>query len=458
MWGLETDSAVAQGLGYRHGSQSTAEHQLTRCIGVCCAITPNTATYAITAVSMVGVLVRPWNLSEAVSACVGAALLVVAGLIPWSEAFAAVAKGNDVYLFLVGMMMLSELARAEGLFDYLATLCVREAHGSAKRLFLLVYGVGTLVTIFMSNDATAVVLTPAVLAVSRRAKVAPLPYLLICALIANAASFVLPISNPANLVIFGQSMPPLGTWVWRFSIPSLLAILSTYWVLKTIYREDLKLSVAQDIDILPLSTSGKLAAMGVVLTVLVLLGASALAIPLGLPTVVTAGSICIAVMLYKRESPMHILRHISWSVLTLVAGLFVLVEGLRRTGTLDVLGTWLHAAGTTSSAGAAVLTGTAIAFTSNLINNLPAGLIAGTVAASADADPVIRSAIAIGIDLGPNLSITGSLATILWIVAIRREGEHVSAWQFLKVGAIAMPVALTFALLGLLFQNQSFLR
>jgi len=71
---------------------------------------------------------------------------------------------------------------------------------------------------------------------------------------------------------------------------------------------------------------------------------------------------------------------------------------------------------------------------------------------------VVRSAIAIGVDLGPNLSITGSLATILWLVAIRREGEHVSAWQFLKVGAMAMPVALFCALLGLLLQHLAFLR
>ena len=87
--------------------------------------------------------------------------------------------------------------------------------GSCSRLFLLVYGVGTLVTIFMSNDATAVVLTPAILTAVRKAKVTPLPYLFVCALIANAASFVLPISNPANLVVFHTGMPPLGTMAGR---------------------------------------------------------------------------------------------------------------------------------------------------------------------------------------------------------------------------------------------------
>ena len=82
---------------------------------------------------------------------------------------------------------------------------MRHSHGSAKRLFLIVYIVGTIVTVLLSNDATAVVLTPAVYAATRAAKVEPLPYLFICAFIANAASFVLPISNPANLVVFGTA-------------------------------------------------------------------------------------------------------------------------------------------------------------------------------------------------------------------------------------------------------------
>src|SRR5258707_3444594 len=151
-------------------------------------------------------------------------MLVVLKLLPWKEALEAAAKGMDVYLFLIGMMLLAEVARKEGLFDWLAAQAVRHAKGSAKRLFLIVYGVGTLVTMFLSNDATAVVLTPAVYAATPAAKVEPLPYLFICAFIANAASFVLPISNPANLVIFGTQMPPLARWLYQFTLPSIASI------------------------------------------------------------------------------------------------------------------------------------------------------------------------------------------------------------------------------------------
>ena len=96
------------------------------------------------------------------------------------------------------MMLLAEVARQEGLFGWLAAQAVRHSQGSAKRLFLIVYVVGTIVTVLLSNDTTAVVLTPAVYAATRAAGVEPLPYLFVCAFIANAASFVLPISKSSQ--------------------------------------------------------------------------------------------------------------------------------------------------------------------------------------------------------------------------------------------------------------------
>jgi len=155
-------------------------------------------------------------------------LLLGLGLLPFSEALKAAGKGSDVYLFLAGMMLLSETARREGLFDWVAAYAVNKANRSPKRLFLLIYGVGVLVTALMSNDAPAVVLTPAVFAVVRKAKVDTLPYLFNCAFIANAASFVLPISNPANLVLYGDHTPPLGLWLASFAAPSILSVVATY--------------------------------------------------------------------------------------------------------------------------------------------------------------------------------------------------------------------------------------
>lgn len=95
---------------------------------------------SIAGVATAGVIIRPWRIPEYLFACGGAALLVGFGLLSWPLALAAVLKGTDVSLFLIGMMVLAALASREGLFDYLAALAVRQAKGSARRLFLIVYG------------------------------------------------------------------------------------------------------------------------------------------------------------------------------------------------------------------------------------------------------------------------------------------------------------------------------
>src|SRR6266436_7544046 len=123
----------------------------------------NTLILFVAAFATLGVITRPLRIPEHVWAVIGTVVLIAFGFLPWHNAVAAAAKGIDVYLFLIGMMLLAEIARQEGLFDWLAALAVRYARGSARRLFLIIYAVGTIVTVFLSNDATAVVLTPAAL-------------------------------------------------------------------------------------------------------------------------------------------------------------------------------------------------------------------------------------------------------------------------------------------------------
>jgi arsenical pump membrane protein len=409
----------------------------------------NSAIWVISAVATLGVIARPWNVPEFVWAIAGAAMLVMFNLLPWQEAVAAVGRGTDVYLFLIGMMLLSEVARKEGLFDWLANQAVRHARGSAKRLFLIIYVVGTLVTAFLSNDATAVVMTPAVYAATRAAQVEPLPYLLICAFIANAASFVLPIANPANLVVFGGQMPALSEWLHHFAGPSFVAILATYVVLRLTQRRALDAKVATINGAPALTSGGKLAAIGIALTVVVLLSASAFDRPLGLPTFCAGASLTAIVLVIARQSPLPILKDVSWSVLPLVAGLFVLVAGLNQTGVLSALAGTLHDAAAASPHATSWIAGIVVAVVSNLVNNLPVGLIAAATSHAVQVPAQVAGAILIGVDLGPNLSVTGSLATILWLIALRREGENVTSLRFFGYGLIVMPPALVLSLLTL---------
>ncbi|WP_151089053.1 arsenic transporter [Hymenobacter baengnokdamensis] len=406
--------------------------------------------WIISALSIALVISRPFKIPEFVWAVGGAALLLIFRLLTPREGLAGVAKGLDVYLFLTGMMLLAETAREEKLFDWLAAYATRLARGSGQRLFLLIYLVGVVVTVFLSNDATAVVLTPAVASAVRAAKVKnPLPYLFSCAFIANAASFVLPISNPANLVIYGAHIPPLFTWLPRYLLPATTAIVATFFLLRRTQKDALSPEIERNIELPALERGGRVALAGIGLTAVALLEASALNYSLGLATALTGTLTAGVVVLIARKSPAAIVKNVSWSVLLLVAGLFVLVEALTKTGITHWLTTLLTASTGQSAAKTAWISGVGVALLCNVLNNLPAGLITGSALQSAHSSATITSALLIGVDLGPNLSVTGSLATILWLAALRRENVEVGTWQFLKLGVLLMTVPLLLAIASL---------
>ncbi len=403
----------------------------------------------VAAATILLVLIRPKRIPEGFWAGAGACLFVSLRLISPRDAWAAVARGTDVYLFLTGMMVLAELARREGFFDWVAVIAVEHAQGSRKRLFAIVYAVGTAVTIFLSNDATAVVLTPAVLAALKKARVQPLPYLFICAFIANAASFVLPISNPANLVIYGSNMPPLADWLKSFGLPSVVSIAATFGVLRIYFGKDLRGTIDREVDRVRLSAAGKRAAWGIGFAGIMLISASALNIDLGLPTFLAAIGATALVALKDRGAPFGVLRQISWNILPLVAGLFVLVAALGQAGALALSQTALSEAAKSGPLVGSMSVAFGAAILSNIANNLPVGLLAGAAVHAAPVPPGIQNALLIGIDLGPNLSVTGSLATILWLAALRRDDEGIGFWKFLRVGLVVMPPALVLSVLAL---------
>jgi len=411
------------------------------------------ATWIISLVSIALVLIRPRGWAEAWWAMIGACALIFCGLISPISAIHAVGKGTDVYLFLIGMMVISELARREGVFDWLARHAVTASKGSHSRLFLLIYCVGVVVTVFLSNDATAVVLTPAVLAAVRAAEVEPLPYLLICAFIANAASFVLPLSNPANLVVYSGGMPPLGQWLLTFGLPSLASILLTFLILRWLVKKLLEGRVRTSISGGALSVNGQMTLCGIGFLAIVLMSASAMNRDLGAPACVSGLLVASVVSIRDNSAIKEIAKEIPWSVIPLVAGLFVIVEALNGAGALRIAVRSLEEMKNWPPTQAALTSGFGIALISNLMNNLPSGLISGTAVRMAGVTGPLRNAVLIGVDLGPNFSVTGSLATILWLIAIRRERLNVGFWTFLKLGVVVTPPALSIAILALLLRR-----
>lgn len=405
--------------------------------------------WIVSAATILAMLTRPRGLSEAWWACGGALLLLALGRISAGAALAAAGAGIQVYLFLAGMMLLAELAREEGVFDWIAGAAVRRARGSCARLFLLVYLAGIGVTVLLSNDATAVVMTPAVLAAVRRARVEPRPHLLACAFVANAASFVLPISNPANLVVFGNRLPPLREWIARFGVSALAAVAATFFALRLVERAELRGAIAAEDSPPALSPRGRRTLAGLLASAAALVAVSLRGGALGTATAIAGVATALLVHGRRPRGAAGAARRISWSVLPLVAGLFVLVAALQGAGALPLSVAGLHAAARLPRISGTFAVGCGSGLLANVMNNLPIGLMAAGAIRAAHPPLHLASAALIGVDLGPNLSVTGSLATILWLIALRREGVEVSAGRFLRIGAVVMPLALAAGLLCL---------
>lgn len=395
-------------------------------------------------------LARPFRIPEWVWAAAGALALAVFGLVSAGGAFQAIGRGTEVYLFLTGMMALSEVARYEGLFDWVASHAVQAAGGSGPRLFALLFGVGVVVTALLSNDATAIVLTPAVLAAARRARTKPLPHLYACAFVANAASFMLPIANPANLVMFANRPPALTGWLQAFGIASLAAVGVTFVVLYAVFRKTL---VGSDVSSAQphhsLNRRQRVTLAVVLASTAALVATAAFGGSIGAASAVCGAVSLIVVAVFDRSAPAAVLRHVSWSIVPLVAALFVLVQALDENGALAVARAFLHAVAQQPPVIAKLSVGAAAAVLCNVFNNLPAGLLFTYAAHAAHALPPahVYDAGLVAVDLAPNFSVTGSLATLLWLVVLRREGIEITAAQFLRIGTVVTVPALLLALL-----------
>ena len=361
------------------------------------------------------------------------------------EAAGALGRGLDVYLFLIGMMALAEFARTEGVFNWIASRTVRAARGSRGRLLLLIYGAGVATTTFLSNDATIVVLTPAVVNAVRRTDAPPAPYVFACAFVANAASFVLPIGNPSNLLFFAHGVPPLGVWFSSFGLASLAAIGLTYAALALLFRREVAPPLIVHDGAAP---APRFAAYAVLLASAAVLDATSwFGGPLG-KTAAALGVLAMPVAARRdRSAPLRIARGIAWPIVALTAGLFVLVDALDAAGAAvlprALFGWAQHALPPLAQAGVAV----ASALASNLVNNLPVGLELGKYVGTAHPGAALSAAALVGVNVGPNFTVNGSLATLLWVAVLRRARIRISPLRFAAVGVLVTPPALLAAAL-----------
>ena len=400
--------------------------------------------WGLAALTLLLIILRPGGIPEAMWATAGALLLIATRALTVPVALGAVRAGFEVYAFLIGMMVLAEIARERGVFDALASLALARARGSSARLFTLVFASAVSVTALLSNDATAVVVTPSILFAMRAAGVAPLPSLFACAFVANAASFVLPISNPANLLVFAGHMPSLGAWLLHLALPSAGALLATYLLLRYIFARELAAPISAQ-ALPPVQRGAREAGILLGAGALVLIGVSAAGESLGWATLGVA-SVILALIAARSPSVLaSVARGIMWSIVPLVAALFVIVVALERSGAFAILRHGLAYGESLPGPLAALGIGFASGLVSNLLNNLPVALSVGSVVPGSHM-PAAYAAL-IGINVGPNLAVSGSLASIMWLAILRRHGLMLGAGQFFRLGLIVTPPALGIALI-----------
>lgn len=406
------------------------------------------AVWTIAAAAIAAMLVRPLRTGEWLWPVLGAALLVACGLVSGAQAARAALDGAQVYAFLLGMLALAETSRVYGIFEWIGGNLVQGARGRASALFARLFIIAAIVTAFLSNDGTIVLLTPAAVALARASGVRAQPFAYVVAFVANAASFVLPFSNPANLVVFAN-LPPLAEWLARFAAPSASALVCTYIVLRVRYAGELRGQPAPRAAIPALAREGRIVLVAVVASLALLVAAAAAGWPVGY-TALGLGAACMLVAAScDRAAAWRACREGSWQIVPLVAGLFVIVRALDTTGAIGAArALFAHASQMPPLAGR-LYAGGAVMLADALINNLPAGVIVRyALHGTAVAQSVAHAAL-VGVDLGPNLSISGSLATLLWLMMLRRENVRINAWRFLGLGALVTLPALAAALITL---------
>jgi arsenical pump membrane protein len=406
----------------------------------------------ITLLTLIGIMIRPWKVNEALTALAGAALLLILGLISPADALSTLLHDWNTFLFFLGMMSLSALAEVAGLFDWLAIQAARLSRNSSRRLFLNTFLLGSLISMLLSNDATALILTPVIYTLVTRLRLPVLPYLFACTFIADTASFLLPVSNPINIIVTTRFPLDLLTFLRLLFLPCLLCICVNAGVFYLLYRRQLRGSF--DMKRLPsIEESVKHKAyFRYTCTVVILVAAAyilaaATQFPLSLVALSGAFLLLIGALFWKQITLWNTGKQISWPIFGFIAGMFIVVQALESTGLTAQFGQLLlHLSGGTSF-GAVMIGALGSALGTNLINNVPMAVVMTSSLRGIQHAPLaihhgFIAATMFGCDLGPNLTTVGSLATVLWLLILRRRNIEVTGLDYFKVGIIVTPLML----------------
>lgn len=388
-------------------------------------------------------MVRPFRLPEAVWAVPAAGIAVLTGAISLDHARAEAERLGPVVGFLAAVLVLAHFCDVEGLFQACGAWMARWAAGRPGRLLTAVFALASLITAVLSLDATVVLLTPVVFATAARMGARPKPHLYACTHLSNTASLLLPVSNLTNLLAFGAAGLSFTRFAALMVLPWLVAVAAEYAVFRRFFRHDLGAGAADEDHGEP----PRLPLFALV-TVACTLAGFVVASAFGIDPAwsAAAGALVLAVrgLLRRRATPLTVVRAAAPSFLAFVLALGVVVRAVVDNGLASALGQVIPGGtGLPALLGVAALA----AVLANLINNLPAVLVLLPLAAPSGPGAVL--AVLLGVNIGPNLTYAGSLATLLWRRIVHQHDHGVDLKEFTRLGAIAVPTALAGAVVAL---------
>jgi arsenical pump membrane protein len=388
-------------------------------------------------------VIRPRGLPEAVAAVPAAVLVLVVGAVSWPNARSETSKLLPVVAFLAAILVLAELCDVEGLFTAAGAAMARGCHGSPQRLLVGVFLVASLVTAALSLDATVVLLTPVVFATAARVGARAKPHVYACTHLANSASLLLPVSNLTNLLAFAASGLSFLRFTSLMAVPWVVAIGLEYLVLRRFFASDLSVSSRSrdlveppTVPVFTLVVVG-LTLLGFVLTSFIDINPAWAA----LAGVVVLGSRSLQ---QRRTTPVALVRAANVPFVAFVLALGIVVRAVVDNGLNSALGRVLP-----SGSSLLALLGIAAlaAVLANLVNNLPAVLVLVPIAAAGGVGPLL--AVLIGVNLGPNLTYVGSLATLLWRRVLQEHDAEPAVSEFARLGLLTVPVTLVGSVVAL---------
>lgn len=387
--------------------------------------------------------------------------MFLTGWVGWKDVAQLLAETGSVLAFLAGMLVVGFVADQAGVFSWLAYHAARLSKGSGRRLYVGLYAIGVLVTIWFSLDTTAVILAPLVYNLVRALNVSPLPFIFATVYVANTASLLLPVSNLTNLIIWNKFDIPFWHYAKVMALPALVAIVLNLLLFLWYFRRDIpaRFSTA-DLAARPEAAgeplNGFIAPMPtkrLVRCQYILAG-----ILIGLSTapffdweiwiVACVGALILAGLEITNRDlrPKQLLSGISWDLLPFVFSLFLVMRGVGNSGLSDVAQNILAQTGAAGSFAQLLIIAATAALGSNLINNLPMLLIAAdSLTAPVTSGQLGMDALyaaLIGTNLGPNLTVIGSLATMLSLSIVGKKGLRIPGLLYLKIGLVTVPILL----------------